>query len=158
MPEKEFFTFREYMKKEDDLLTASMEDYLEMIFRLSRDTGFTRIHDLAAALNVQPPSATKMVQKLADLKYVNYEKYGIILLSDKGRQTGQALLARHCIIEDFLKMLGITEGVLEETEKIEHTISSQTVNCLADFISFFKNRPKIIREFEKYRKGKGNPE
>lgn len=155
MADKEFFTFREYMKKEDDLLTASMEDYLEMIFRLSRETGFTRIHDLAAALNVQPPSATKMVQKLADIEYVNYEKYGIILLSDKGRQTGQALLERHCIIEDFLKMLGITEGVLEETEKIEHTISSRTVNCLADFVSFFKNRPKVIREFEKYRKKKG---
>ncbi|TLN00790.1 Fur family transcriptional regulator, partial [bacterium] len=51
----------------------------------------------------------------------------------------------------------ITEGVLEETEKIEHTISSQTVNCLADFISFFKNRPKVIREFEMYRKTKGKP-
>lgn len=158
MPDNEFFTFREYMKKEDDLLTASMEDYLEMIFRLSQDTGFTRIHDLAAALNVQPPSATKMVQKLADIKFVNYEKYGIIMLSEKGRQTGQALLERHRIIEDFLKMLGITEGVLEETEKIEHTISSQTVECLADFVSFFKNRPEIMREFELYRKRKGDKE
>lgn len=157
MPEKEFFTFREYMKKEDDLLTASMEDYLEMIYRLSLDTGFTRIHDLAAALNVQPPSATKMVQKLADIKYVNYEKYGIIMLSKKGRQTGKVLLERHRIIEEFLKMLGITEGVLEETEKIEHTISSRTVKCLADFVSYFKNRPEIIREFEIYRKGKGKP-
>ncbi|MFZ5639831.1 MAG: transcriptional regulator MntR [Bacillota bacterium] len=157
MPDKEFFTFREYMKKEDDLLTASMEDYLEMIYRLSMDTGFTRIHDLAAALNVQPPSATKMVQKLADIKYVNYEKYGIIMLSKKGRQTGKALLERHRIIEEFLKMLGIIEDVLEETEKIEHTISTRTVKCLADFVSFFKNRPEIIKEFEIYRKNKGKP-
>lgn len=158
MPDNEFFTFREYMKKEVDLLTASMEDYLEMIFRLSRDSGFTRIHDLAAALNVQPPSATKMVQKLADTKFVNYEKYGIIILSEKGRETGKALLERHCIIEDFLKMLGITEGVLEETEKIEHTLSNHTVDCLADFVSFFKKRPKIIRQFALYRQGKGDSE
>ena len=61
---KDFYTFREYMKNVDKLLTASMEDYLEMIYRLSYDNGFTRIHELSSALNVQPPSATKMVQKL----------------------------------------------------------------------------------------------
>lgn len=155
---REFFTFREYMKKDDDLLTASMEDYLEMIYRLTRETGFTRINDLAAALNVQPPSATKMVQKLADIGFVNYEKYGMILLSKKGENMGKALLERHQLIEDFLNLLGITRGVLEETEKIEHTISPQTLNCLADFVEFFKNRPEVLREFEIYRKKKGKPE
>ena len=118
MPSKEFFTFREYMKKEGSRLTAAMEDYMEMIYRLSQDTGFTRIHDLAAALNVQPPSATKMVQKLAESNLINYEKYGIIMFSEEGRQTGKALLERHLMVEEFLILLGITEGVLEETEKI----------------------------------------
>ncbi len=158
MPDNEFYTFREYMKKEDGPLTASMQDYMEMIYRLSRYTGFTRIHDLAAALNVQPPSATKMVQKLAELAFVNYEKYGIIVLSKKGRRTGKALLERHCIIEDFLKLLGVgEEAVLEETEKIEHTISVQTVSCLADFVRFFKHRPELIKEFEIFCKTKGKP-
>lgn len=156
--EKEFFTFREYMKKDDDTLTASMEDYLEMIYRLSKDTSFTRIHDLAAALNVQSPSATKMVQKLADIGLVNYEKYGIIILSDKGQKMGKELLERHQIIDDFLKLLGLSENVLEETEKIEHTISTQTLKCLADFVNFFKNRPEVINEFELYRKIKIKPE
>ncbi|TEB14294.1 Transcriptional regulator MntR [Pelotomaculum sp. FP] len=151
--EKGFFTFREYMKK-DDLLTASMEDYLEMIYRLSQYIGFTRIHDLAAALNVQPPSATKMVQKLADAGVVNYEKYGIVLLNDKGKEIGEALLERHQIIEDFLKLLGITENVLEETEKIEHTISTKTLECIADFVQFLKNSPDLIKAFETYRKNK----
>jgi Mn-dependent DtxR family transcriptional regulator len=155
--DKEFFTFREYMKKDEDLLTASMEDYLEMIFRLSRDSGFTRIHDLAAALNVQPPSATKMVQKLADIGIVIYEKYGMIVLSKKGEQLGSALLVRHQIIEDFLKLLGITQGVLEETEKIEHTISSETLQHLADFVEFCQEKPNIIEEFENYRKTKRGP-
>ena len=154
--EKGFFTFREYMKKEDQL-TASMEDYLEMIYRLSHDTGFTRIHDLAAALNVQPPSATKMVQKLADAGVVNYEKYGIVLLNNKGKEIGEALLERHQIVEDFLKLLGITENVLEETEKIEHTINSKTVECLVDFVQFLKNRPDLIKEFETYRNNKWKP-
>lgn len=151
--EKEFFTFREYMKK-DDQLTASMEDYLEMIYRLSQINGFTRIHDLAAALNVQPPSATKMVQKLADAGVLNYEKYGIVLLNNKGKEMGEALLERHQIIEDFLKLLGVTENVLEETEKIEHTISAKTMLCIEDFVQFLKNSPDLIKDFETYRKNR----
>jgi len=143
------------MKKDDTLLTASMEDYLQMIYRLSRQNGFTRINDLAIALNVQPPSATKMVQKLADVGLVNYEKYGMILLSKKGEEMGKVQLDRHRVIEEFLNFLGITENVLNETEKIEHTISTQTLDCLADFVEFFKTQPEVISEFYKYRKTKG---
>ena len=147
MNDKEFFTFREYMKKDDDLLTASMEDYLEMTYRLTKDSGFTRTHDLANALNVQPPSTTKMMKKLAKAGFVNYEKYGIITLSEKGKIMGKALLKRHQIIEEFLKLLGISEGILEETEKIEHTISINTLNRLANFIKFIQSKPGLIREF-----------
>lgn len=155
MPDEDFFTFREYMKKEGGLLTASMEDYLEMICRLSENTGFTRIHDLAAALNVQPPSATRMVQKLADAGLINYEKYGVILLGVKGRQVGNTLLKRHNIVESFLKLLGVAEGVLEETEKIEHTISAQTLKCMNALVNFLQDHPEIAREFEEYRNKNG---
>ncbi|TEB08829.1 transcriptional regulator MntR [Pelotomaculum propionicicum] len=152
---KEFHTFREYMKKDEDLLTASMEDYLEMIYRLSRETGYTRINDLSAALNVQPPSATRMVQKLAEIGTLDYEKYGVIVLSPKGKKLGEYLLVRHQMVEDFLKMLGITEDILMETEKIEHTISTQTLKCLADFVDFFKHRPEVLSDFVTFRKTRG---
>lgn len=152
---KEFYTFREYMKKDEDLLTASMEDYLEMIYRLSKESGFTRINDLSAALNVQPPSATRMVQKLAEIGVLDYEKYGVIVLSPKGKKLGGYLLERHRMVEDFLKILGIKEDILMETEKIEHTISTQTLKCLVDFVDFFKHRPEVLREFESFRKSRG---
>lgn len=152
---KDFHTFREYMKKDEDLLTASMQDYLEMIFRLSKDSGFTRINNLSAALNVQPPSATRMVQKLAEIGTLDYEKYGVIVLNPKGKKLGGYLLERHQMVEDFLKMLGVTKDILMETEKIEHTISSQTLKCLADFVNFFKHRPEVLNEFESYRKSRG---
>lgn len=54
MDNRNYHTFSEYMKKNENLLTASMEDYLEMIYRLSLDTGFTRINELSDALNVHP--------------------------------------------------------------------------------------------------------
>jgi len=94
---------------------------------------------------------------LLPLLPVIYEKYGMIVLSKKGEQMGGALLERHQIIEDFLKLLGNTRSLLEETEKIEHTISGETLQCMADFVEFCRNRPQIIQEFDTYRKTKREP-
>lgn len=153
MAKNDFYTFNEYMKKENNLLTASMEDYLEMIYRLSLNTGFARIHELSDALNVQPPSATKMVQKLAELKLLNYKKYGVLILGEDGKKLGEALLNRHNIIESFLRILDVSESdVLEETEKIEHTISIKTTKCFQDFVEFIKDNPNIVIEFKTHRK------
>lgn len=145
---EEFFTFREYMKKDDDVLTASMEDYLEMVYRLSRDNGFTRVNELASALNVQPPSVSKMIQKLAEQSLVDYEKYGYIILTKKGKKLGKELLNRHQIVEDFLRILGVSEGLLEQTEKIEHTLSPQTLKDLSRLVRFFKDRPELITDYQ----------
>ncbi|MDD3225435.1 MAG: transcriptional regulator MntR [Clostridium sp.] len=152
MAKNNFYTFNEYMRKEDKPLTASMEDYLEMVYRLSLNTGFTRIHELSHALNVQPPSATKMVQKLAELQLLKYEKYGILTLQQKGKTLGAELLNRHNIIENFLRILGVSESnVLEETEKIEHTVSKQTTKCFQDFSKFIKDNPEVINNFKAYK-------
>ena len=147
--EKEFFTFRELMKRDDDDLTASMEDYLEMVYRLSGNHGFTRVNELASALNVQPPSVSKMIQKLPEQGMVAYEKYGYIILTAKGKELGKELLYRHQVVEDFLKLLGVTEGLLEQTEMIEHTLNPQTLKELARLVQFFKQRPDLVREFRK---------
>ncbi|HEX3039252.1 MAG TPA: iron dependent repressor, metal binding and dimerization domain protein [Caproiciproducens sp.] len=153
MNEKDFYTFNEYMKKNDNSLTASMEDYLEMIYRLSLGTGFTRIHTLSEALNIQPSSATKMVQQLAHMGLVKYEKYGYIMLEDNGRETGARLLNRHKIVEDFIRMIGADDvRVLEETEKIEHMFSDDTIRCFQNFLNFMKNNPDIAERYEAFLK------
>jgi len=150
MPEEEFFTFREYMRKEGETLSASAEDYMEMIFRLSRENGFTRVNDLAEALNVQPPSVTKMIQKLSDMDLIKYEKYGVIMLKDNGLVLGRALLDRHNCVESFLKILNIHEGLLEGTEKIEHTINGDILIGLNRLIGFFQENPHIYQQFKEF--------
>jgi len=153
MDNNDFRTFSGYMKKEDNSLTASMEDYLEMIYRLSINTGFTRIHELSGALNVQPPSATKMVQRLGELKLLKYEKYGVILLEETGIQMGKLLLKRHNVIEVLLRLLGIPDKIiLTETEKIEHTINDETIKCFEEFTDFVKDNPEVITKFNTYRR------
>lgn len=151
MDNKDFYTFSGYMKKDENSMTASMEDYLEMIYRLSRDIGFTRIHSLSHALNVQPPSATKMVQHLAQLGLVQYQKYGFIMLEDKGKVLGAWLLKRHMILEEFMHMIGVNENsILEETEKVEHMFSRDTVRCFEKFVEFAKQNPDILEQYKKF--------
>jgi Mn-dependent DtxR family transcriptional regulator len=143
-----FYTFNEYMKKDDSLLTASMEDYLEMIYRLSMNTGFTRIHELSSTLNVQPPSATKMVQRLSQLHLLKYEKYGVLILEEEGKKLGGELLRRHMIIEDFLRVIGVEKPkVLEEAEKIEHTLSKETTKRFEGFVAFIRENPDVLSRY-----------
>lgn len=155
MDNNDFHTFGEYMKKEDNSLTASMEDYLEMIYRLSMNTGFTRINELSEALNVQPSSATKMVQRLGEMKLLKYEKYGVIMFEEIGTKMGELLLKRHNTVEAFLRLFGIPEKIiLTETEKIEHTINYETIKCFEDYIDFVKDNPYIINKFNVDRRDK----
>ncbi len=150
--DQNFYTFREYMNRTGQHLTASMEDYMEMIYRLSLDSGYTRINELANALNVHPPATTRMVQKLAELKLIKYEKYGILVLENLGKEIGAALIERHNIVENFLRIIGIKEqNLLEETEKIEHTITNDTMRCFSVLIAFFESNEKIQAIYNSYK-------
>jgi Mn-dependent DtxR family transcriptional regulator len=153
--EKErFYTVRGYelLSKDANLLTPSMEDYLEMVYRLSCDKGYTRISDLAAALNVQPPSATNMVQKLAETPYLKYERYGLVELTESGREVGEYLLRRHETLEEFLQIIGVEQGVLQETEKIEHNVSPGTMQQIILLVHFFQKNPACREAFHTYQK------
>ena len=102
---KGFYTFNNYLKASMGIITASMEDYIEMIYRLSNESGFTRVGDLSKALNVKPASITKMIKKLDELSLVNYEKYGYIKLTSDGSSYGEYLLYRQVNINVSSKLL-----------------------------------------------------
>jgi Mn-dependent DtxR family transcriptional regulator len=148
-----FRTVRGYqiINSENKLLTSSMEDYLEMIERTCMNDGYIRIKQLSANLNVKPASASRIIQKLKELGLVNYEKYGIIRLTDDGKNIGDFLLKRHIIIDEFLKNLGIKE-TLKDTEMIEHDISINTLKSILIFNKFLITNPNIKKEYNSFRK------
>jgi Mn-dependent DtxR family transcriptional regulator len=151
--EKDFYTVRGYERLHHaaKTVTPTMEDYLEMAYRLSKDRGFTRMGDLAGALHVQPPSASKMVQKLADVSFLNYEKYGVIELTGQGRELGEYLVKRHETIERFLRFIGADQNVLEETEKIEHNLSAETVQQIMLLVRFMDENQRWMDAFKDYK-------
>lgn len=147
-----FHTVRGYqlLQQNKKLLTPAMEDYLEMIYRNSLEEGYMRINTLSEFLNVAAPSATKMVQKLNMAGMLNYKKYGIIFLTENGREIGKFLLQRHNIIEIFLKNLGVKDDLLTETELIEHNVSAATLQKINIYNKFLEQNPNIIQEYERF--------
>lgn len=151
---KHFHTVRGYqlLEQKKKVLTSSMEDYLEMIYRASLQDGYIRITTLSRFLNVQASSASKMVQKLTALGLLDYKKYGIIFLTESGQEMGRYLLERHNIVEKFLKFLGVGENLLVETELIEHNISVHTLRLLSLFTEFLAENPYVREQFDQFKK------
>jgi DtxR family Mn-dependent transcriptional regulator len=142
---EQFHTFRGYTlaQFERDDLSASMEDYLEMIYRLSRGAGHTRVNDLAQALNVQPPSVTKMIQRLDAKGLLRYEKYGVIMLTESGQEMGHYLLERHNMLEEFLRIIGVRQRLLENVERIEHNLTPEATQCLFNLVELLRQYPDL---------------
>lgn len=150
---QKFHTVRGYqlLKQNKKLLTPAMEDYLEMIYRNSLTEKYIRINKLSEMLNVQAPSATKMVQKLTHLGLLDYKRYGIIFLTENGTEIGKFLLLRHNIIKTFFENLGVKDNLLVETELVEHNISDSTLQNMDSMNKFFKTNPDILKNFEKFK-------
>jgi len=151
---REFYTFRGYQlhKEEHEQITASMEDYLEMIYRLSEKEGYVRVNQLAEKLNVQAPSVSRVAKKLAALGMLDYQRYGLILLTDKGKTAGSFLLNRHLIIEKFLRTIGVDEElILQDTEMIEHHLSINALQNIDLLCRFLSSNPAVLKKFRRYK-------
>lgn len=145
---KQYYTFGEYIKLHP--LSPSEEDYIEMIYRLQLKNNRVKIVELANALNISKPSASKMVQRLQAKELLTHESYGDIKLNDRGKTLGASLLLRHNTIEEFLRILGLKENLHDETEKIEHTVNFDTLNCITYLVDFFKNNEDVITRFNDF--------
>lgn len=151
---KNFHTVRGYenINMNKKLLTPSMEDYLEMIFRCSEDEEFVRLNKIAQMLNVRDSSASKMMKKLGELGLIKYEKYGVIILTEQGERIGSYLLNRHNIIDEFFGYLGKTDDMLSEIELVEHVISSETVENMYLLNKFFEEKNDVLEEYNEFKK------
>ena len=135
------------MKRGTPLPTPSMEDYIEQIYNLIETKGYARVTDIAEALLVHPSSVTKMVQKLDKDNYVNYEKYRGFVLTDKGNKVGERLVFRHDLLEEFLEIIGVDEEkIYDDVEGIEHHLSWNAIDRIADLVNYFKADEKRLKE------------
>ena len=134
-----FYTMKGYERSASDEMTSSMEDYLEMVCRMEEEGEPIRVSSLAASLHVRPSSASKMLDNLRKAGYIDFKKYGSIMVTDKGHMEGRYLLHRHQVLHEFFCALNHTDSELEQVEKIEHYINRRTVGNMERMLPFLKS-------------------
>jgi Mn-dependent DtxR family transcriptional regulator len=133
--------------------SQSAEDYLERIHELIEEKGYARVVDIASSLSVRQASVTSMVQKLGEAGFLKYEKYRGLILTPKGRGVAQQIQKRHATLSEFFSLFDLDEETQKrDIEGIEHHLSPDTVEVLADLTRFITKRPEILKEFQKFRK------
>lgn len=146
--ENKFYTVRGYqlLDQQRNGLTPSLEDYLEMIYRNILSAGYVRVNMLAQELNVKPSSVSKMIMKLAEQGYIDYEKYGVIKLTKRGQEMGKYLLWRHNVINRFFSLLSEMdqEKNFEEVELVEHILGQETVRSIERLLGILQSEPQVL--------------
>jgi DtxR family Mn-dependent transcriptional regulator len=138
-------------------LTSVMEDYLEAIFDLDKDKKVVRVKDIAKRMDVKMPTVTGMLKTLSQRGLVHYEKYEYVELTTDGADVGREMRRRHGILKKFLTdILRINAGTAdEEACKMEHTLSTETLESLVDFMEFIQVCPRAgknwLKNFQEYR-------
>ena len=129
--------------------SSRMEDYLEIISELVELKGYATTLDISRYMNVSAPSVTKMLQRLDEGGFLEYEKYHGINLTGKGTEIAKGIRQKHEILLEFFEILGVGyDTANQDTEGIEHHLNPKTIKQLRKFITFLKANPKIIESFK----------
>jgi Mn-dependent DtxR family transcriptional regulator len=131
--------------------SSRMEDYLEIISELVELKGYATTLDISRYMNVSAPSVTKMLQRLDEGGFLEWEKYHGINLTKKGTQVAEGIRQNHGILLEFFEILGVGyDTANQDTEGIEHHLNPKTIKQLRKFITFLKANPKIIDNFKNF--------
>lgn len=110
--------------------SATLEEYLEIIYKLSRD-GAVRPSQLADALQVSAPTVTSTMRRLESAGLVTRPGGGVAL-TEEGRREALAIVRRHRIAERFLvDVLGLAwDAAHDEACRLEHVLSERVLVAL----------------------------
>jgi Mn-dependent DtxR family transcriptional regulator len=123
------------MQARSDAISIRVEDHLEVIHELIVERAEARVAEIADHLAVSRPTVTRMLQKMAEDGWVDYQKYKPVKLTKKGLGHAEWMRHRHTILVRFLTLLGLSDGAAHlETEGIEHHLQSDTINRIEKLV------------------------
>lgn len=144
------------MAAENANLSSSLEDYLEAIFNLSKESNIARSKDIAKSLGVSRSSVTGALRVLKEKGLANYKPYDYVTLTETGRATAAEIAKKHKILESFfIDLLGIEPNIAQEAAcKAEHTLGPEIIEKLLCFIEFVshssQNGCDLVDQFQKF--------
>ncbi len=114
---------------------AILEDYVELIADLADEFGEARTTDIAQRLGVTHPTATKALGRLKREGLASSRPYRGVFLTETGRHLAERVRARHRLVVDTLKAIGVPAHAAEiDAEGIEHYVSETTLKAFAAFV------------------------
>lgn len=125
-------------------LSASLEDYLEAIFRVIEKKQAARATDIAERLHVGRSSVTGALRALAERELINYAPYDLITLTDKGRRVAADVVRRHEVLRDFfVKVLAVPDADAEAAAcRMEHAVPEGVLQRFIEFVEFVERCPR----------------
>lgn len=122
------------------MLSYTEENYLKALLKLTVDGGYKEAgtNGLANLLSVKPATVNDMLKKLKEKALVEYEKYGKIKLTAKGKKMAMEVIRKHRLWETFLyeKLDFSWDEVHEVAEQLEHIQSDKLVDKLDKFLGY----------------------
>ena len=125
------------------MISLTEENYLKAIFHLISDNNTVTINELSKFLNVKMPSVNNMMKKFADKKWVIYESYKPLRITDSGKMQAALVVRKHRLTEMFLveKMGFGWENVHEIAEQLEHIHSEVFFDKMDEILNYPKVDP-----------------
>ena len=119
------------------------ENYLKALYHLVNDNDEVSVNDLSRQLNIKMPSVNSMIKKFADKKWVKYESYKPIKLTESGKKEASLIVRKHRLTEMFLveKMGFGWENVHEIAEQLEHIHSEVFFDKMDEILNYPKVDP-----------------
>ncbi len=125
------------------MISLTEENYLKAIFHLMNSENTVTINELSKLLNVKMPSVNNMMKKFAEKKWVIYESYKPLKITDSGKREAALVVRKHRLTEMFLvkKMNFGWENVHEIAEQLEHIQSESFFNKMDEILNYPKFDP-----------------
>ena len=132
-------------------LSASLEDYLEIICNLLETSQSLKAVEIAKKLNISRASVSEALAKLADKQLIVYEGHKGVTITPEGLKKAKQVIDRHNNITAlFEEVLGLERTIAEENAcKIEHIINDEVFNRIKKFLIFCRSNSEFTEKFKK---------
>ena len=125
------------------LISLTEENYLKALFHLINADSTVTVNEMSKFLDVKMPSVNNMMKKFADRKWVIYENYKPLKITDEGKKQAALVVRKHRLTEMFLveKMNFGWEDVHEIAEQLEHIHSDMFFDKMDEILNYPKTDP-----------------
>jgi len=124
-------------------VTAVVEEYLEVIYKLQEKDGVARTSDIVKSLKVAFGTVTNTVERLEKEGYVTHEPYKGVKLTEKGLKIALQVVRRHRLAERLLTDILKVEWdkAHDAACKLEHGITDEIIKPLEKALKHPKTCP-----------------